>query len=97
MDIIASKRQELSDLLKEINMSDTYSEKIIAAFDELADNNPASFEIPYIKEAIYSDASNQTRTIMLFLLLSLTEYEKVHGVRFRETFSLIRYRTSLHL
>lgn len=72
MDIIASKRQELSDLLKEINMSDTYSEKIIVAFDEWADNNPASFEIPYIKEAIYADASNQTRTIMLFLLLSLT-------------------------
>ena len=32
MSIINSKRQELSDFLKEIKMSETYSEKIIAAF-----------------------------------------------------------------
>lgn len=75
MDTIASKRQELTDLLKEINMSATYSEKIIAAFDEWTHNNAVSFEIPFIKESIYAGASNQTRTIMLFLLLSLVEYE----------------------
>ncbi len=75
MSIIASKRQELADLLKEINMSVTYSEKIISAFDEWADNKAVSFEIPFIKESIRAGASNQTRTIMLFILLSLVEYE----------------------
>ena len=62
-------------LLKEINMSETYSEKIIAAFDNWAENRAEIFEIPYIKESIYSGASDQTRTIMLFLLMSLMEYE----------------------
>lgn len=75
MSIINSKRQELSDLLKEIKMSETYSEKIIAAFDKWTDNNSVSFDIPFIKEAIRDGASNQTRTIMLFLLLSMVEYE----------------------
>lgn len=45
MNAIVSKRQQLADLLKEIKMSDTYSEKTIAAFDEWTDNRAVSFEI----------------------------------------------------
>lgn len=68
------KREGLAGLLKEINMSETYSEKIISAFDKWAEDETAIFEKACIKKAIYDDTSDQARTIMLFLLLSLEEY-----------------------
>lgn len=75
MDIKTTKRQELTKLLKDINMSETYSAKIIAAFDVWAGNENNLFEISFIKKAIYENTSDQAGTIMLFLLLSLEEYD----------------------
>lgn len=76
MDIKNTKRSELTGLLKEINMSETYSAKIISAFDSWADREAGAFDKAHIKQAIYADLSDQAKTVMLFLLLSLEEY---HG------------------
>lgn len=74
MNITVTERNALIGLLKEINMSETYSDRIIQEFDYWIKDESNLLDISYIKKAVYQEVSNQTRTIMLFLLLALEEY-----------------------
>lgn len=69
---MSTERSEFSNLLKEIKMSETYSEKILSAFDNWTKTEEAPFDITHIKNAI-NDYPEQAAQIMLFLLLSLEE------------------------
>lgn len=69
---MATERSEFSNLLKEIKMSETYSEKILSAFDNWTKTEEVPFDITHIKNAINA-YPEQAAQIMLFLLLSLEE------------------------
>lgn len=80
-----AKRVKLEKLLRDINMSSTYSAKILSAF-YMCDCTTELYDIGALKAEINLSvcAGNQEKTIMLFLVLITEERENGAWVRYPE-------------
>mgnify|MGYP006981376529 CR=1 FL=1 len=65
---MATERSEFSNLLKEIKMSETYSEKILSAFDNWTKTDEAPFDITHIKNAKLPENTSLQRKMKQFVL-----------------------------
>lgn len=90
MENVQKKRLALAELLKKIEMSETYSQKILSAFDmwisQERSRGTEQLDIPYIRKLLRADetANDQLKIIMLFLVLASEEYENGVWKRFPE-------------